>query len=91
MDYCLFVKMSYGQSDLKAVKDNLLLGKSFLALKDFVKLAALYERHNKVDSHIVLKHPVDAYQKGVINFEQNVLFPLDIFNLVLLNKFIFPD
>ena len=57
-----------------------------MALVHFAELSAPDERHNKVDTDVILKQVVHRRDEGMLTVQQDLLFECNIFNLILLKQ-----
>lgn len=85
------VQVAYANDDLSGVEPDDLLGEPLLLQEDFVQLSTSNERHDKVESKVVLEEVVHSYEERMVALEHDVLFEDCAVNLILLNQNVLSD
>ena len=89
MDNLLVMKVVDCHYQLYCVEDDGLFRKLFLRFQNFVQLATLYEWHDKIESHLILKQEVHLDEERMVALEQDVLFPQSVLNLIVFYQYVF--
>lgn len=83
--------MSKGNCDLGNKESCLIFPESLDFNKMPEQLPSLDELHNEVYAEIILEHILHVHDKWVVNRVQDILLKLDVFKLLIINNYIFPD